>query len=174
MYRLALLFIVLSFGTSCSSKDPAGGPEVGSTATRLVDGLGLFQLDSDEMWEGQVDTNGGSVKVFLHAHQIDFDTLAEYAKRVLARSPLPDKPMLADVEQGIEDLAWKFKEFHFDVSQVELHQFRVERLVIGKDFDGPDIELGINLSYPGDINQWHLKYFREGNLGSLNWIPRTK
>ena len=176
-YRLLHRMAALSFGlllcSSCSLNDQPQLSASSISATRTVEGLGEFRLDEEDMWEAHVEVDGEEVKVYLHTYQTDFDTLSEYAKRVLARRPLPDSPMLADVKDGIDSLAWKFKQFKFDASRIDLQKFRVERLVIGKDFDGPDIELGINLIYPGDANQWHLKYFREGDNGSLNWIPKT-
>ncbi len=174
MHRFASLLSVLLLSSGCTSTDPQKVDLPSSPESRIVDGLGEFSLDKEEMWEGTAEVQGEPVKIFLHAYDTDFDTLSAYAKRVLSRRPLPDHGMLDDVKRGIESLAWKFRKYHFDPHQIELHEFRVERLVIGKDFDGPDIELGINLKYPGDANQWHLKYFREGEPGSLNWIPKTE
>ena len=114
------------------------------------------------------------VKIFLHAYDTEFDILSAYAKRILNRGPLPDQQMLADVKRGMKSMAWKFEKHKVETTSIDFAKFRVERLVIGKDFDGPDIELGVTLKYPDDVNQWHIKYFREGESGSFNWIPRIE
>lgn len=174
MCRMAALYFVILLANGCSPTDRSEVDSHALAETRIVDGLGEFSLGEDEMWEGTTDVHAVPVKVFLHAYETDFEILAAYAKRILLRRPLPDESMLDDVRRGMENQAWKFKEYHFDPGRIELQNFRVERLVIGKDFDGPDIEAGINLKYPGDVNQWHLDYFRESERGSLNWIPQTE
>ena len=143
-----------------------------STETRTVDGLGTFTYDSDGMWEGEAEMGGEQIKVFLHAYEVDFDRLADYAKRILARSPLPDAEMIDDLKRGIKSQAWKFEEYR-GPEDIEIEKLKVERIVIGKDFDGPNLQLTINLAYPGDTSLWNLKYFKEGNRGSFNWIPRN-
>lgn len=173
MCRWIVLSLVPLICAGCTSTDRHGVSGADLSEIRVVEGLGQFRLDEEDMWEGEIEVDGEPVKVFLHAYNVDFDTLSEYAKRVLARRPLPDAQMLADVKNGIEDMAWKFKKYDFSADKIDLQKFRVERLVIGKDFAGLDIELGMTLKYPGDANQWHLKYFREGDRGSLNWIPKV-
>ena len=168
-----MLSLVLGLYVGCTSNDNHSDKASQPSNTRLADGLGEFTLDEEDMWEGNIDVDGQTVKVFLHVYQTDFETLSAYAKRVLARSPLPDQRMLDDIKQGIKSMDRKFKAFGFEANEIDLSKFRVERLVFGKDFDGPEIELGINLKYPDDDNQWHLAYYSEGKNGSLNWIPKS-
>lgn len=173
MVRFATLFVFVLVCVGCTTANRGEVEVQESREVRIVDGLGKFTLEEDEMWEGSSEVDGLPVKVFLHAYETDFEVLAAYAKRILSRNSLPNESMLNDIKRGMESQAWKFDEYGFDPSTIELQRFRIERIVIGKDFDGPDIELGINLSYPDDANQWHLSYSREGQLGSLNWIPKT-
>jgi hypothetical protein len=172
MYRFRFLLLVFCTGAGCNSNRTHSDEAPKVFSTRVAEGLGEFILEEEDMWAGNIDVDGESIKVFLHAYETDFDTLAGYAKRVLARKPLPDQLMLNDLERGMKSMDWKFKKFGFNANEIDLRRFRVERLVFGKDFDGPEIELGVNLQYPGDPNQWHLAYFSEGTKEMLNWIPK--
>ena len=170
MPKLSALSVVLALigCTPQAGKDPSRN---NADVVRTVEGLGDFTFDGEDMWDGVVEIDGAPVEVTLHVFGSDFKTISDYAKRVIVGKSLPDHAMQEEIRSGIKSLSWKFKEYKFDAALLDAQQFRITRMLFGRDIDSPKLEHSVTLRYPDDGNHWLLSYYDE-HSGSLNWIPK--
>ena len=138
---------------------------------REVAGLGQFVLTEDEMWDAKIDVNGSAVEVSLHTYGSDFETIAKYAQSVIANNALPRKKIEQDLESGLRSMEWKFRKFKFE-KEIDIPRFEIKSMLFGRQIDGTNLILDINLRYPNDKSRWLLSYSGIDH-GSLNWIPAS-
>ncbi len=157
--------------TGCVQSDSISTATTKSANQREVAGLGQFVLTDDEMWDAKIDINGSDVEVSLHTYGSDFETIAKYAQSVIAHNAISRKKIEQDVESGLRSMEWKFREFKFD-KEIDVTQFEIKSMLFGRQIDGTDLILDINLRYPNEKSRW-LPSYSGIDHGSLNWIPAS-